>query len=580
MRVKKKSIDEIFDKVSIIELIGLYTDLKKSGSKDYSGLCPFHDEDTPSFYVNPEKKVFYCFGCKKSGNLVQFIQQKEMMSFVEALEFIANRFNIPLEFEGKFSSGEHKIRPYLEAMQEITEEYRKAFLKNKRAKDYIKKRQLSTKIIEDFRIGYAEGNIVRNKKEIMEELIRLGLATNKNTGITETFTGRIIFPINDRYGRPVGFGGRSLEKNAKFKYLNSRNNILYDKSKNMFGLFNARKHIAEKDFVIITEGFFDCLRLHEKGFRNSVAVLGTSLTNKHINELSRLTRNFILLFDGDKAGKNAMMEIAYKAPEYDINLRIVDLPDGKDPDDFLREHPIQDFVSLLRDSRFYADFFLSPLMENNPDIYQRSQNAKKATDFLFKIKDPVIFGEFRKKIEDFFNVKIQQKNNTDIKKTKKRYRKQNKEVKRKKIDELDDFSRRILVMALKNREALDIIFRKYYKVIEDVDLKNIIFYLHMEKNIAELLELDIPESYKDVITREDAFSSEDTYKDLESVRQEVDNIFISIERRRLMIEKKRIQRQLDDISENLTKDKEDDYRFLAERIKEINRRLEKSVEEK
>lgn len=578
MRIKKKSIDEIFEKVSIIELISSYTELKKSGSRDYSGLCPFHNEDTPSFYVNPDKKVFYCFGCKKSGNLVQFIQQKEMMSFVEALEFIANKFGIPLDFDGKFSGEENKIKPYLKTMSEIIEEYKLAFSKNKQAKDYMKKRKISSQILKDFKVGYSEGNVVITKKDQKKEMIELGIASEKGSRLSETMTGRIIFPINDRYGRPIAMGGRALDKNIKNKYLNSRNNILYDKSKNLFGIFNARNHITEKDFVIITEGFFDCMRLHEKGFRNSVAILGTSFTNNHIKELLRLTKNFILLFDGDKSGKKAMFEACLKAPQFNINLRIVELPDGQDPDDFLKDHPIQDFVNLLRKSKFYVDFYLAPFMKEDKDIYVKSRNAKKATDFLMKIGDPVIFNEYKKQLENHFNIKISRQVEKKVKEEKKKNKKiTNINNTSHKIAKINDFSRRILLMALKNKEALDIIFRKYYKIIEDVNLKNIIFYLHMGKNVAELLELDIPAPYKDIITREDAFSKEDTYKELESVKQEVDNIFISIERNRLEEEKKSLQRQLDEISENLTQDKEDEYIFLANRIKEINIELEKKV---
>lgn len=347
-------IDEIKEKLDILEVIGDYVPLKKVG-KNYRGLCPFHSEKTPSFYVSPERQTYHCFGCGRGGDVFSFIMEKEGLTFPEALRFLAERAGVKLE-EGKGSRKNDDIGIF-DVMEEASKFFRDQlwFDAGIAALKYLARRGLKKEDILAFEIGWAPDSWDslkrhlerKNGKKTVSIALDAGLLIKGPKGIYDRFRGRVIFPIRDVRGKLIGFGGRIISGEG-VKYINSPESPIFMKRSSLFLLNRAKGHIREKKRAILVEGYMDALKLHIKGFPESVATLGTAVTEEQAALLKRFTERVFLCYDADVAGQEANLRGMYVLQRMGLDVRIVSLPIGKDPDDLLStEKGGEDFRKLL-----------------------------------------------------------------------------------------------------------------------------------------------------------------------------------------------------------------------------------------
>lgn len=331
------AVRDIKDKLDIVDLIGDYVRLKKVGS-NFRGLCPFHNEKTPSFYVSPERQTFHCFGCGQGGDIFTFLMLAENLEFKEVLEVLAEKAGVKL-----ISSRENKRKPSLyDLMEEANRFFRSSLESNagRLAKTYLSRRNIPEKVLEYFEMGWAPpgwDNLWRHLLKsgvTLKEGVDCGLVLEGKKGGYDRFRGRIIFPIRDLSGRLIGFGGRLVDGDGA-KYINSPEGILYSKRNNLYLLNRAKKEIRDKNRAIIVEGYMDAIRLHLSGYGESVAALGTSLTEEQARLIKRLTQNCYICFDSDTAGQEATIRSMYLLQREGLEVFVVELPSGKDPDEFI-----------------------------------------------------------------------------------------------------------------------------------------------------------------------------------------------------------------------------------------------------
>ena len=365
----QSQIDSILEHNNIVDVIGSYFPLKRAGS-NYKARCPFHDEKTPSFVVSEKKQIFKCFGCGKSGNVITFVRDYEKISFFEALKKLAHRAGITFK-ETKVDKKKQTRKDLIYKIYTLTNHHFRENLEKfgKYAKEYLIKRNLSSETIKKFEIGYALDSFAGLKNYLLKNnineqiLMKTGLFGENEKGTYDIFRNRLMFPIHSVNGKIIAFGGRTLaEDQSGGKYINSPTTEIYIKGNELYGLFSTRYEISKKDFALISEGYLDFLRLYEKGFTNSVASLGTSLTDSQINLLSRYTNNFYLLYDGDIAGRKAAIRAASNVLKKGANAKIIELPIDDDPDSFL-------------------------LKNGNEALENKIKNAKKLPLFIFEDKN-------------------------------------------------------------------------------------------------------------------------------------------------------------------------------------------------
>jgi DNA primase len=331
--IPQETIDRVLDSINIVELIGSFVALKKIG-QNFHGLCPFHDDKTPSLSVSPEKKIFRCFGCGASGNAITFVRRHKNLPFPEAVRFLAGKARIPMDTEE-----DRKRELFLfclgKAQEEFTIQLRSGTYRS--AVNYLTERGINQQIQEEFALGYAGSvkDLIAALKQSgikKEAPLSVGLLKEKEQGITCGFMGRIIFPITDQRGATVGFGGRAIDPSSQAKYINSPDSAIFNKRKLLFGLKQLR---IPNDTVFVVEGYFDVLTLHQAGFKNTVGLLGTELSPEQMRALENLARNAILIFDGDPGGRAALLR-SLKVQRQKLTVKAVVLPES-DPDEIVRE---------------------------------------------------------------------------------------------------------------------------------------------------------------------------------------------------------------------------------------------------
>jgi len=356
-------IDELIARNPIEDVVGQYVSLKRSGSNLF-GLCPFHGEKTASFSVNPEKGIYYCFGCHKGGGSINFMMEIEGLSYPDAVRRLAQRAGMQVPEDEQYQS-RYKQQERLWALMKEAGRFFNAQLyapAGKACLEYVKKRGLSKSIVTQFGMGFAPDSwnalvdAMRKKGYTDQELIAADLVGEKNGRIYDRFRNRLMFPIIDVRGNVVGFGGRVLD-DSKPKYLNSNETIIFNKRKNLFGLNFARK--TKETYMILVEGNIDVITLHQYGFDNAVASLGTSLTEEHAALLSRYTEQVVLTYDSDEAGQRAAKRAIPMLEKVGIKVRVLNMKDAKDPDEFLQKFGADKFKILLEDSSNRVEYQLS-----------------------------------------------------------------------------------------------------------------------------------------------------------------------------------------------------------------------------
>ena len=375
--IPQETIDRVLDSTNIVELIGSFVALKKIG-QNFQGLCPFHDDKTPSLSVSPEKKIFRCFGCGTSGNAITFLRKHRNLPFPEAVRFLAGKARIPMDIE-EDRKRERFLSCLAKAQEEFTAQLRSGAYRS--AVNYLTERGIKPDIQEEFAVGYAgsvKDLIAALKKSGIKEKdipIASGILKEKEQGVTCPFMGRIVFPLRDQRGTIVGFGGRAIDSSAQAKYLNSSESPIFSKRKLLFGLKQLR---ISNDTVLVVEGYFDVLTLHQAGFKNSVGLLGTEITSEQAAILKTIARTAILIFDGDSGGEIALLK-ALKTQHQGLTVKAAILPES-DPDEIVRAGRIAEFEALIEKAK--------PIQEAAIEMITRRKetgNIKLLTDEVIRV---------------------------------------------------------------------------------------------------------------------------------------------------------------------------------------------------
>jgi DNA primase len=358
------SKDRVRDAVDMVTLVETKTELRRQGPASYVGLCPFHEERTPSFSINPVKKAYYCFGCQAGGDAFRFVQETEGLDFKGALEFLADRFGVELERaseDPREAERRQRRERLLELLERTTVYYERYLWDSKEAEParaYLAERGLGEDVLKEFRVGYAPSawdavlNASRRGGFQNRELYDVGLVqrSQKSGKIYDRFRRRIMFPLADSRGRVLGFGARALGSDQQPKYLNTADGEIYHKGKHLYGTHLARAQASKAGVVIACEGYTDVIALHQAGLRNAVGIMGTALTEDQVGELAKLASTVALALDADRAGQDAMLRAERVAAGRSLELRVVPLPEGADPADLVAREGAEAMSALVEGS--------------------------------------------------------------------------------------------------------------------------------------------------------------------------------------------------------------------------------------
>jgi len=400
-RIPPQFIDELLSRVDIVDVIDSRVALKKAG-REYTACCPFHNEKTPSFTVSPGKQFYHCFGCGAHGSAITFLMEYERMEFIDAIEELASMAGLSVPREA--SLPQHKQgRDQYELLDQVARFYRDQLRQHEKAEQaiaYLKQRGLSGEIAAEFGIGYAPpgwDNLLAyftGKNVTEKQLLDAGLlVARQKGGHYDRFRDRIMFPIHDRRGRVIGFGGRALGDETP-KYLNSPETELFHKGRELYGLYEARKHSKTLECLIVVEGYLDVVSLSQFGVKNVVATLGTATTPEHLDKMFRIVPEVVFCFDGDRAGRQA----AWRAVENALpqiregrQIKFIFLPEGEDPDTIVRREGEAGFLQRLKNAEAFSNFFYQTL-SNNIELNTldgRSFLVEKAKPYLRRLPDGV-----------------------------------------------------------------------------------------------------------------------------------------------------------------------------------------------
>lgn len=410
-RFDNSIVDRIKEETNIVDLVSQYVQLKQAG-RNYQGLCPFHSEKTPSFYVSEDKKIFKCFGCGESGDAISFLMKIEGCDFTNAVKILARRLGITLKEETEDSKIRQERRESLYKLnREVALFFMENLRKNKTAIDYIKRREIPSKVANQFGLGYANNsydsliNFLSKKNLSLELAENLGLiATSKKGNKYDYFRDRLMFPIIDTRGRVIGFGGRSLGNNEP-KYLNSKENEIFHKGDNLYSLNLVRKHSNDRK-IILVEGYMDVIALFKKGVKYGVASLGTALTERQVKLISRNADDIYICFDSDSSGIKATMRALEIFSNESIEAEIISLGKYKDPDEFFLENSLEDFRLIMENAKSSYEFRMD-FLKSKYDIEKPEEKIKLIKEFLHDIanfKNPIEREVYQRKLSEDLNV--------------------------------------------------------------------------------------------------------------------------------------------------------------------------------
>ena len=398
--ISQETIQQIVSRIDIIDIISSFIKLKKRGT-NYIGLCPFHNEKTPSFTVSPSKEIYKCFGCGRSGNTISFLMEHEKYSYVEALKWLAAKYNV--EIEETETSPEFKEQQQVSDSLYIINKFAQQFFTevlfntdegNNAGLSYLKERGFREEIIKKFELGYNPdardtfAKVAINAQFNESLLQKSGLVVARESGLQDNYRGRIIFPIHNQSGKIVGFGARLIRSNDKApKYINTPENEIYVKSKILYGSYFARQAIDKADECLLVEGYTDVLALHQASIENVVASGGTSLTPDQLRLIKKYTQNLTILYDGDNAGIKAALRGLDLALEEGLNVQLVLLPNEEDPDSYINKHGVASFNSFIKENK--KDFVLfqleHALRDAGDDPNKRSYAVNQVAETISKI---------------------------------------------------------------------------------------------------------------------------------------------------------------------------------------------------
>lgn len=403
--IDRKTIDQVYQATDIVDVVSDFVSLRKSGV-NYKGLCPFHEEKTPSFVVTPSKGICHCFGCHKGGNAINFLMQINNMTYPEAIRWLARKYNIEVIETGidEKAGQERKHREELLTLNQWANEYFQRTLNDTSEGQgigltYFRSRQFRDDIIHKFQLGYCPSSgygladAARANHISTDNLVETGLCIKTNNGrLRDRFFGRVIFPVHNYLGKIVAFGGRILEKKDNVgKYLNSPESPIYSKSNELYGIYFAKQAIQRQDCCYLVEGYTDVISMHQCGIENVVASSGTALTHDQIRLIKKFTTNLTVLYDGDNAGIKASLRGIDMLLEHGLNIKVLLLPDGDDPDSFARKHTAEEYVDYINQHqvdfiRFKTDLLLR---DAGTDVRARATVINNIAESIARIDDTI-----------------------------------------------------------------------------------------------------------------------------------------------------------------------------------------------
>lgn len=413
LRIPDEIIQKVKNENDVVDIVSEVVRLKRSG-RNYMGLCPFHKEKTPSFSVSPDKQIYKCFGCGETGNVFTFLMKYRNMDFIEAVKYLADRANIAIEYDDdKTRAFEQEKNRLYKLNVEAARFFYSNLVKSKKAQEYFRARGISVSTMKRFGLGFAPDswhslhNALKAKGYTELDMLNLGLIIKSEKGnMYDRFRNRVIFPVFDYSGRVIGFGGRVLD-DSKPKYLNSPESLIFQKGVNLYGLNFALKNNKDRTFIIV-EGYMDCISLHQYGITNVVASLGTALTERQAKLLRRYADKIIMSYDADGAGQAATIRGMEVLRKEGLDVRILTIPSGKDPDEFIRANGKEAFLRLVDNALPLLDYKIKKAAEgvNFNDSEEVIKYIKKVTDVLAEL-NPVEKDVYIKKISQDTGIKEQ-----------------------------------------------------------------------------------------------------------------------------------------------------------------------------
>lgn len=524
----KDIIEEIKSRCDIANIISSYINIKPSGT-NYKGLCPFHGEKTPSFYINTSKQIYKCFGCGEGGDVINFVMRIENLDFMDAVKLLADRCGIEINTQVDESTKERieKSKKFQDIHVEAARFYFSNLIKTKNpGYEYLRKRGLDDKIIKKFGLGYSldSWNSLMNYLISIgyknEDLIECGLFGYKSETkkIYDKFRNRVMFPIFDYRGNVIGFGGRVLDDSLP-KYLNSPDTLIFNKRQNLYGLNFARKEIKDRS-IILVEGYMDLISLYQYGIKNVVATLGTALTDGQGSLIKRYADTAIISYDSDEAGIKATLRAIEILNKLDINVKVLNLKECKDPDEFIRKYGVLEFEKEIKNSTHYIKYKIDNLKRNFniQNDEERVKFTKESSKIIKEIKSPVEADYYIKYLSEQSNISIesikkevygkyysanQNKNNKNNKNNKYIYKKEEKIIEKPKAIEKGNLlvEENLIKIMLDSKKYREIILLKINE--EDFlekDSKEIVNWLIKNKDldkitIDKIKSLNISEEY-------------------------------------------------------------------------------------
>ena len=408
-KISQTTIDQIRDRADIVDIISQEVNLKRKGI-NYFGVCPFHDEKTPSFSVSPSKQIYHCFGCGNGGNVFTFLMEYEKVTFFEAVKGLAEKYNIIIEeIKNTVPSNEFSLLYDFHERASIIYENNLFSKSGSNALTYLTNRKLKENIIKEFRIGFALNSwnslykVFINDK-YKDSMMKSGLFSRTQKGVFDRFRSRIMFPIFHQSGKIIAFGGRAFESDDMAKYLNSPETTIYQKSNILYGLHKTRDSIRKAGYAVLVEGYMDFLQLYQAGIKTVVAISGTSLTMNHAKALSRLTNKIILLYDGDSAGGSATIRAGFIIYKAGMESYVIRPPEGMDPDDWILNNGKIEIEGQIENPVNFIDYHIDFHNADKLKGVDKRDYLKDILSNINSIEDTIIKNEFVKDLSEKLNI--------------------------------------------------------------------------------------------------------------------------------------------------------------------------------
>jgi DNA primase len=396
-RISEQTIEQIRSAADVVEVVSAYVELKKRG-RNFFGLCPFHNEKSASFSVNQERQIYKCFGCGAGGGSINFIMEIENLDFVESLRHLADQYGIQLEIDNIPGQSRDLVTQLMDIHENTAMYYLKNLSTNegKEVFQHLQNRGLTKETIQYFKLGYsmdsfdALKNNLQQGKFSSESLSKCGLIINNERGYFDRFRARIMFSIANTNGKTIAFAGRVFKKDDPAKYVNSPETPIYNKSKILYGLWASKEDIRKKEYAIVVEGYLDYLQLYQAGIKNVVAVSGTSFTDEHAKLIKRFCKKIYMAYDGDTAGVSAAIRAGYILMKFGLEPKIISVPTGKDPDDWVKDDGPEPFNNAVENASGLLEFHTQNTRHDVSSPTGMSQFIQRVIGDLVQIEDPVL----------------------------------------------------------------------------------------------------------------------------------------------------------------------------------------------